>query len=275
MRVSWALPLLLASSLISGLFGLQYLWHGNGAFNAVPPRPRWERSCACNLAVPPSDAPSPILVGTVLTTDTALNENMADKSRHLEAHLPAIVANRQEYAERHGYALQLSRVSEDMTRPTSWGRIRFIRRMLYQYEWVFYMDADVLVTNMSVALESFLDRKYDIIMCLDFGGNVQAGNILARDTRWTRSFLDEVYSYTQFILDEWVEQRAIIEYLNKHPDWKEHIKVLPQRAFNSFPVERFYNVSQAAWHPGDFLVHFAGGADLQVEVPTYLSRVVR
>lgn len=219
-----------------------------------------------------------ILIGTVLTTNTPPNEltGMTSKSRQLAESLDTLIANRREYTDRHNYALDVSLISEDSTRPTSWGRLRYLRRVLYHYEWVFYMDADVLITNMSAPLESFMDPAYDIIVCWDVGNtNIQAGNILARNTSWTRAYLDEVYSYTEFTTHVWVEQQAMIEYTNRHSDWKTHIKVLPQRAFNSFPAERFANHDSTYWRPGDFVVHFAGVTEISSELQRYLPRVVR
>ena len=41
-------------------------------------------------------------------------------------------------------------------RAPHWGRIVAVRRLLPFFDWVFYTDADTLITNSSVSLESIL-----------------------------------------------------------------------------------------------------------------------
>jgi hypothetical protein len=57
-------------------------------------------------------------------------------------------------------------------RPASWSKIRAVKHHLQQYDWVFWVDADTLITNSSKKLESLLPDKHhpDLILTKDPGG---------------------------------------------------------------------------------------------------------
>lgn len=109
--------------------------------------------------------------------------------------LPAMIDNRKEYAARHGYDVDIQDHSEDDTRPTSWSRVRYLIRRLPEYEWIFYIDGDAIVTNMAVRLEDLVDENCDIIFgqdVLPYNPLMNAGVILARNTSWTIDWLEQV-----------------------------------------------------------------------------------
>ena len=51
------------------------------------------------------------------------------------------------YAERHGYALDLSTTSPDASRPAPWGKIVILRRLVQEHELVVWIDADAMIVD--------------------------------------------------------------------------------------------------------------------------------
>ena len=62
------------------------------------------------------------------------------------------------YCSRHGYDFACQTGPLDQTRPAAWGKLRFIWQFLEDHpkcEWVFWTDADSVIMNPAVCLESF------------------------------------------------------------------------------------------------------------------------
>ncbi len=171
--------------------------------------------------------------------------------------------NKRLYCDSRGYSFMCERDGFDLSRPPSWSKILFCQRHLPDCNWLFWSDADALVTNFDVRLESFLDEKYDLIITRDANG-LNAGHFFIRNTPWSFDFLREVWgggwdvdgSYDH---NYW-EQGAIQE-LYRREVWGSRVKVLHNKAFNSYH-ERGHGWpdSNSRWEDGDFIAHFPGGS---------------
>lgn len=64
--------------------------------------------------------------------------------------------NKRAYAQRHGYALIDASVLRNFSRPASWSKILAVRSHLARFDWVFWVDADTMVTNPAAQLEALL-----------------------------------------------------------------------------------------------------------------------
>jgi hypothetical protein len=114
------------------------------------------------------------------------------------------------------------------------------------------MDADVVITNPRIRLESLIDPRFDLIISEDENG-LNAGNFLVRNSVATFTFFKRVWETSEFetpypILQS---QEAIAKTLRRYP--LPLVKIAPQRTFNSY-----YRAREGNWEPGDFLIHFAG-----------------
>jgi len=65
-------------------------------------------------------------------------------------------ANKARYAAAHGYAFIDASDALDASRPASWSKIRAVKRHLGSYDWVFWLDADTVITNPTFRLEALL-----------------------------------------------------------------------------------------------------------------------
>ena len=100
----------------------------------------------------------------------------------------------------------------------------------------------------------------DLLLTIDSCGHINDGNILIRNTPWTRNFWKRVYEETDLIYHVWWENAAVIKLLEENPSDLAKTEITNNaRIFNAyiqglpgFPL----------WEKGDFLVHFAGIYDV-------------
>lgn len=114
--------------------------------------------------------------------------------------------------------------------------------------WMLWSDADALVVNQSVSLESLIDDRYDILVSVDWL-MINAGVMLLKCSEWTRGFLERVYAAKEFDQARALDQSALQHFFDTDKGSKEHVKYVPKHAINVY-VEEF--------RAGDFLVHMAG-----------------
>ncbi|KAL7560333.1 hypothetical protein ACA910_020256 [Epithemia clementina (nom. ined.)] len=146
--------------------------------------------------------------------------------------------SRQAYAEKHGYSLIDYSSHIDSSRPPAWSKIKAVQSLMSQHEepkpdnntmtataiaasgtiatrtttkpcdWIFWMDADTVIMNSTIPVESFLpsdddddgvDRKrssrsnsIDLIVTLDRRFTANSGAWLIRaNSQWSHRFLQE------------------------------------------------------------------------------------
>ena len=204
----------------------------------------------------------------------------------INAHLPNYEAlaklttygNRAEYCTRHGYNLLVQTEGFDMPayHPVSWSRFKFMRNLLAsgQYDWAYCCGTDTLHTNFNIRLEDLVAKagpEHHVIASCEWCSPIQADSFLVRHSPVGIAWMDAILGkFNQYKNDTWVEQRAIIDTL---PDWAKVVKILPQRAMNSYDYSLYLNTysgeprvvqakdwfgNDGQWHQGDFLIHWPG-----------------
>lgn len=172
--------------------------------------------------------------------------------------------NKKAYAKKHNYSLFIYKDKEewlDPSREAVWNKIPVIQKWLKDYDWVFWTDADALIMNDAIELESLIDENYDIVVPQDFRG-INLGNFLVKKSAWTDQFLKEWYLPKNYTKLGFMEQDVFTKLYKKSEDVRAHIKIVPSRVMNSYiaivcnlaPAQR----KECLYQPGDFIVHFAG-----------------
>ena len=183
--------------------------------------------------------------------------------------LGACLESKRAYAAKHGYRyVQGGEKVWDRTRPIPWSKIPFLLGILEgleEGEIVWLSDADVLITNSELSLEShvlplFPENK-DMLMCFDACKNLNSGNVFLRNTDWTRSFWRRMGEQTDLLYHIWWENAALIKLLGKERESVARVEIIRDHTrFNSY----LQGVpGQQLWMPGHFLVHFAGVYDTE------------
>ena len=97
-------------------------------------------------------------------------------------------------------------------------------------------------------------------MTIDSCGHINDGNILIRNSAWTRDFWSRVYKQTDLLYHPWWENAAVIKLLELNSSDFAKTEITNKcRLFNAY-IQGLPNAP--LWEPGDFLVHFAGIYDV-------------
>lgn len=153
------------------------------------------------------------------------------------------------YARRWGWDLVLS--TEDFAdgRPPSWSKIPLLRSLMDQYEWVLWLDADVVIVDLEADIGNEIRSGSDLYLTehhTDGGYTANAGVMLIRSTDWARSFLDDVWARADCVDHPWWENAAILELLGysltsprlvRPTTWLRRTRFLDVR-WNSIEIDR-------------------------------------
>lgn len=202
--------------------------------------------------------------------------------------MSSVIENRQKYCSMHGYTLIVANNLVDRSRPAAWSKILAVEKYIGNFDFVLYMDMDIVIMNMTKRLEDFIFafpfNQTDIIMTEDWNGP-NTGVWLAKNSEWTKYFLRTAWDEGEkFIVKRapngtpfpFEYEQRVFHFLLNTKAWarrdlpvyegdvnniRQHIGILPQCAFNSYslhPLDARGDREQSQYVDGDFLVHFAG-----------------
>ena len=181
------------------------------------------------------------------------------------------LASKRAYAAKHGYAFHEGGDDVwDRSKPIPWSKYNFIRKYLYDYDYIFWSDADAIILRDDLLLEThilpLLPPEKDILWTYDACSHHNNGHMLIRGrSAWAKDFFTRAYAQTQFLYHIWWDNAAMI-YLfetNKFDTakietcaehWRFNSYVFGPRDTANDPLVRLYK-------SGDFLIHFAGVYD--------------
>jgi len=176
--------------------------------------------------------------------------------------------SKKEYCKKRGYEYILGDEKFwDREKPIPWSKIPFLLDVLTKTkdgEFIFMSDADVYITNMDFDIEKsivpLLPENKDLLMTIDSCGHINDGNILIRNSEWSRDFWKRVYEQTDLLYHPWWENAAVIKLLELNKDDLNKTEITNNcRLFNAY-IQGLQGMP--LWQPGDFLVHFAGIYDV-------------
>lgn len=174
------------------------------------------------------------------------------------AELEPSIPNKQDYCAAQGHALVVGREVLDATRHPVWTKMHLLKRHLPDYDWLFWSDADAVVTDFGRSLGGVLQQarslgEADLYVAKDrFGMNF--GHFFLRNCPGSFRLIDLALARTDTLAHTWQEQEAVVRILRETPDVLR-VAYVPQRLFNSYPAEMNCG---AAWRPGDFICHCPG-----------------
>lgn len=182
------------------------------------------------------------------------------------------LASKREYCARHGYTfLEGGEDVWDRKKPIPWSKINFILKYLNEYDYLFWSDGDVILTNPDMKLEDFMiplmPTGKDMVWCRDACGNLNNGNVLFRGKSvWVRDFLQRCYAQEQLTHHIWWDNAAFCHLYETIATDRDHIVTVEDPAlFNAYLFDRENSAESGKvrlYQPGDFLVHFAGVYDI-------------
>jgi len=172
-------------------------------------------------------------------------------------------ANKSRYAARHGYDFHCYRDLIDPSRVPTWNRVPMLEKEIAEHgwDWIFWSDADSLVMNPEIKLESLVDPAFDLIVAKE-SDLINLGNFFVRGSPWSKYFLPFWYGQTDFINHGGKEQSALYFLMRENEEVRSHIKIAPGRLFNSYGsprnVDNWFPFIDNDYEKGDFVIHFPG-----------------
>jgi mannan polymerase II complex MNN10 subunit len=197
--------------------------------------------------------------------------------------------NLQIYATQHGYEFFDASALIDTSRPPAWSKIKAVQYLMGQQkhhqqaqqlcDWVFWIDADIVVMNSTVNIESFLpahNSNIDLLVTMDRRLTANSGAWLIRNSAWSRDFLDTWWNMRTWVREPGLSLSGdnaafghlIENYSSEGPS--SRIKMVPRCTFNSFAVfvkegsstadekNQDWYLSENYYHHGDFMAHASG-----------------
>lgn len=176
--------------------------------------------------------------------------------------------NKQLYSSLHGHDYYLGLKSFDSSRHPTWSKISLLHNVLKNknYSWVFWTDADSLIMNKHIKLETMVDNNYDLIITEDWNG-MNAGQFFLKNNDWSLSLLERVYARKDLLNHKFSEQQAIVE-----ESIGGRVKIVPRSTFNSYGFWIPPNYTTFDYKKGDFLIHFPG---IKAELGDYMRKFAR
>jgi len=178
------------------------------------------------------------------------------------------------YSHIHGYPFYFyhtSLVTPELS--AGWSKLLVVKRFLPQYEWIFWMDLDSIVTNYTIRAEDLIeiaetykkpDQQMDFIIAEDWN-NINSGMFIIRNCEWSMNFLQTAFEYSNIIPNHtWGDQEGIIRTKDKNPeDWDAHVVTVSLRLFNAYDFPETRNNPKYEHTPGDFALHLPGITNAQ------------
>jgi hypothetical protein len=122
------------------------------------------------------------------------------------------------YAARYGWDVVLS--SESLTeRPASWAKVVLVRELMQRYEYVFWVDADAIIVDLSRDLLAEIDDSADVWFARhpqerDPDATVlNAGVFVVRSSPFAESLFATVWEAERFVDHNWWENAALLDLL--------------------------------------------------------------
>jgi hypothetical protein len=166
-----------------------------------------------------------------------------------------------QYSKIHGYEFELNHYRYDTERQVFFMKLNSVIEKIIiglkerTYDWVFWVDSDVILANPNIRLEAFLPNNemtdVHFIASDDLSG-LNAGVFLIRVHPWSLNLLMRAMSYSYFNKDKglrFADQSSINNVLTESEEDKDHYVIVPQNWFNSY-----FNTMKH----GDLLLHLAG-----------------
>jgi hypothetical protein len=186
------------------------------------------------------------------------------------------------YAERWGWDVVLS--TEDLApgRPAPWAKVPLLQSLLDEYEWVLWLDADVVVVDLEADISDEIQPDKDMYLVEHpwlHQYTANSGVLLLRSCAWSREFLQEVWALERYIEHPWWENAALLDLLGYSLDparlvrptrHLHHTKIIDRR-WNSIELDRpqapsfvhrgFYDLRTRIRHVTGDLACALGGAE--------------
>lgn len=172
------------------------------------------------------------------------------------------IQSQEEHAKRHGY----TRITDETVfvpeRDATWSKIPLIQKYIQNYDYIMWIDGDVLITNQDRKIEEFIslmDPSKFLFIGRDFQG-LNAGVFIIKNCPLAIDFLNDAWKRDDMARTLFHEQTAMTHLLAT-PKYRGQAQILPHSFINIMNAYDYRMDPKVHWLPGDFCIHFAGIKD--------------
>ncbi len=163
--------------------------------------------------------------------------------------------NKINYCNKHNYRLIEDESIYDTSKPIPWSKIKLILKYLPEYDYIIWIDADMLIMNSNTTLESLIEKYKDYnIICGSDWRMPNTGFLIVKNTQFSYDFWNAVWDNIYDPYEDpderylnWEQGSFINLYDRNYLNSKEFIKVTEPTEMNSY----WYN-----FFPNHFILHF-------------------
>lgn len=186
-----------------------------------------------------------------------------------------------EYAARHNYEIVVG-TGEAAGRPPAWGKVLLLQRLLREYDFVLWLDADIIIIDSSVDVASIVPQTACQALAiithgLNLGTSPCTGVWALRGTDLSHRFLSEVWAQEDLIDHEHWEQTAALRTLGwaESPPYRKVTKTQWDESTHYLSEEwDMLPLCPIGYTPG-FIRHYGGmpNAKRRMEMRTDLAGI--
>lgn len=168
------------------------------------------------------------------------------------------------YCKKNNYHWGINMVKPDEKTGYDYLRINRALSLLKQYEIIFIMEGDFLITNHTKRIENFIDDKHSFFICKDVNG-VNGGSFIVIQNNFSDNFLKSTNELSNsYKTEQNVWESTELIHLKE-------VKILPHPSINSIPYKYYHNYGyinyqgqseptheMGNWQKGDFVCHLPG-----------------
>lgn len=156
------------------------------------------------------------------------------------------------YCEEKGYIYHVEENDQKIrhtinNRSITWYKPKFLLEVLeiYNPDYIFFLDADAIVSDSSYRIEEFIHENYDCVVTMDHGpSRMNAGVLLFKNTFWTKEFLQRWWDVSDelngpngeskgFYNNGLWHDQTCFGYLYDNEGYNSKIKIIDNKILNS------------------------------------------
>lgn len=164
--------------------------------------------------------------------------------------------NKISYCNLHGYDFIEDESVYNPDKPIPWTKIPLILKYIDSYDYIIWVDADILIMNTNIKVEDFIKTYPCDIICGSDWKMINTGVMIIKCNDFTKEFIKSIetniYDPNEDKSGRYLnwEQGSFINLYDKNfMNCKEHIHITCPTELNSYWFNYF---------PGHFVLHFAG-----------------
>ncbi|XP_020591221.1 uncharacterized protein LOC110032050 isoform X2 [Phalaenopsis equestris] len=178
-------------------------------------------SSAADISTSATNRTLKIAMVSLSEEESGDGERRRSRRRSFRGVMAAVGGNKRAYAARMGYEFIDAHYAVDRSRPPSWSKILAVRSQIKSHDWVFWNDADTVVTNPDISLENILravighadfESSPDFVATEDVNG-INAGVYSRGDFMVHLAGLDDKKEWAARIVQEVESERRDYVYL--------------------------------------------------------------